>query len=139
MKPDLMQQQIDLFPPALPAPHLSHVERMWQIAFSAEVRAEVLAIFAARSGEWLDWKDFRSVIDKYKISSWFGHVLSRLVREEVILEQIRYFGSDRPGDGNYMGFHRRWASLGTEGPLVVVGTAMVGEPIKQGQKKMRLT
>lgn len=123
MKPDLMQQQIDLFPAPAPVRHLSHVERMWAITFSDEVKAEVLALISARGAVWLDWKDFRAIIDKYKISAWFGHLLGRLSREGLILRQDRYYGSQHPGDGNYVGFGSRFASLGTEGPLVVVGVS----------------
>lgn len=121
MLPELMQQQIDLFAPTPPAQNLTFVQRMWTVAFSDEVRAEVLAIIAARRGEWLDWRDFRPVIEKYKISSWFGHVLFRLVQENLILEQQRYYGSQHPWEGNYLGFGCRYAAIGTEGPRVVVG------------------
>ena len=121
MKPSLMQRQIDLFGAEPPARRLPYVERMWKIAFSDQVRTEVLALIATRSGEWLDWEDFRPIIDKYKIGAWFGHLLFRLSQENALLEQRRYFGSQYPWEHNFLGSGCRWAAIGTQGPLIVVG------------------
>jgi hypothetical protein len=92
------------------------------LAFSDEVKEEVMQIVQARAGEWLAWEAFRSIIEKHKIGSCFGHLLHRMVRDGQLLEQIWYFGSEHPGQGNYLGFGGRWGSIGTEGPRVLTYT-----------------
>ena len=79
-------------------------EIMWERAFSTDVDQAVMAIFAAKPAEWLEWKDFKSVINKYKISSCFGHVLYWISRHGKTIEKHIYFGADHPGLPNYLGF-----------------------------------
>lgn len=117
-----MTAQFELFVTEEPqVPRLGHVERIWQLAFSDEVKAEVMRVFQSKGNQWLDWNDFRTIIDRHKIGSCFGHLLGRMARDGLILEQLRYHGAQYPGDGQgvYEGFSSRYAAIGTDGPLVV--------------------
>ncbi|MYM25762.1 hypothetical protein GTP46_24340 [Duganella sp. FT135W] len=117
--PSPVREQLDLFPVPPAAPRMTLVERIHHVAFSDLVKAEVLSIVQSRVGEWLSWRDFRSVIDRHSIGSCFGHLLHHLSRAGLLLEQECYFGSRYPWEGNYQGYSTRWAALGTEGPLVL--------------------
>ncbi|MGK5080505.1 hypothetical protein [Janthinobacterium sp. HLX7-2] len=79
-------------------------EITWELAFSRSVEVAVLAVFAARPDEWLDFRDFKKVIEKYKIGCCFGHVLSHISRAGKTVPKNIYFGSDHPGTPNYLGF-----------------------------------
>lgn len=79
-------------------------EITWELAFSRPVEVAVLAVFAARPDEWLDFLDFKKVIEKYKISCCLGHVLSHISRTGKTVSKNIYFGSDHPGTPNYLGF-----------------------------------
>ena len=89
----------------------------WERASSPAVEASVLDVCAARKGEWLGWCDFRGVIEKYQISSCFGHVTSRMAREGLIREKTIYhgkgIGAENPGSPNYQGFGHKYSGLST--------------------------
>jgi hypothetical protein len=114
--------QFDMFPPPPEAQKQSprygiprSVALMWERASSPAVAASVLEVCAARKGEWLGWNHFRAVIEKYQISSCFGHVLSRMAREGLIGEQTIYhgkgIGAEKPGSPNYQGFGSKYSDL----------------------------
>lgn len=123
MKRDLFEIQaasltLDLFPAAAPVAvrnrHSSDAK--WEIAFSAPVREQILAVFTAKPARWLEWADFRSIIDDHRIGFCFGHVLFRLCQEGVIAGKRIYYGARRPGDPNYLGYGDKWGTLDTPGP-----------------------
>ena len=114
--------QLDMFPPRQVAQKRSlrcgkpqGVELMWERASSPAVESAILDVLAARQGEWLGWCNFRAVIDKYQISSCFGHVLSGMARAGVIREQTVYhgkgIGAEKPGSPNYQGFGHQYSAL----------------------------
>lgn len=76
----------------------------WELAFSIEVEAAVMAVFETRSNEWLRFSDFSKLTAKYQISFCFGHVLGRLGRQGKITAKNIYWGSDHPGKPNYLGY-----------------------------------
>lgn len=76
----------------------------WELAFSSEVEAAVMAAFEGRSNEWLRFSDFRKIAEKYQISFCFGHVLGKLSRQGKIAAKNIYYGSDHPGKPNYIGY-----------------------------------
>lgn len=110
--------QLDLFPAPAPASALAggppSVQRTWGRATAPAVRDETLAILAARRGEWLSWRDFRTVIDRHQISSCFGHVIGCFAREGLCQERNVYHGkginAERPGSPNYAGFSCEWSA-----------------------------
>lgn len=126
-----LREQLDLFdllaPPTAapnpPARRLTHVEKIYAIAFSEKVKSELVQFANARAGEWLSGRDFHPVIDKHGISSCFGHVLSHLARAGTLLTQECCWGSDKPGNDNYFGYENRYAAIGTEGPSRIVNCA----------------
>ena len=75
----------------------------WELAFSSEVEVAVLAIFEARPDDWLDWSDFKKIIEKNKIGFCFGHVLFQLSTRGKIMRKDIYFGSDHPSKPNFLG------------------------------------
>lgn len=92
-----------------------NVALAWERASSPAVEASVLEVCAAREGEWLGWSDFPAVIEKYQISSCFGHVTSRMAREGLIRERTIYhgkgIGAEKPGSPNYQGFGHKYSAL----------------------------
>lgn len=123
MKRDLFEIQaasltLDLFPVAEPVAvqHRHSSDVKWEVAFSVPVREQILAVFAEKPARWLNWADFRQIIEKHQIGFCFGHALYRLVHEGVIAEKQVYYGARRPGDPNYQGCHSRWGTLDTPGP-----------------------
>lgn len=78
---------------------------MWERSRHSSVAADVLAILAVRSGEWLDYSDFRDVMKKHGLRGIMGHVLSRICRAGQIDERNIYYGDEQPGGKNYLGFH----------------------------------
>lgn len=107
--------QIPLFaaePVAAPVRHRGGmppcVERMIERACSPEVKAQALAIFQQRAGEWLRRAPFLSLIKQHDISSQFGRVTSRLERAGLIEARKVYLGrgigAESPGSENYQGF-----------------------------------
>lgn len=116
--------QLDMFPPPQVAQALERrygmprsVALMWERASSPAVEASVLEVCAARKGEWLSWNDFRAVIEKYQISSCFGHVTSGMARAGLIREKTVYLGkgigAEKPGSPNYRGFSCKYSDLST--------------------------
>lgn len=100
--------QLDLFPPPAPARRPDP----WEVAFSEEVKLELLAAAAAKPERWLGWDDFADVRDKHKIGSCMGHVLGSLVRDGRLRELIVWFGAEWPGqDTEYKGYGSRWRSI----------------------------
>lgn len=75
----------------------------WDLAFSKGVESAVLAIFESRPDDWLDWADFKKIIEKNKIGFCFGHVLFQLSKRGTIMRKDIYFGSDHPGKPNFLG------------------------------------
>ena len=76
----------------------------WELAFSSEVEAAVMAAFEDRSNQWLRFSDFRKITEKYQISFCFGHVLGHLSRQGKIVAKNINYGSDHPGKPNYIGY-----------------------------------
>ncbi len=68
------------------------------------VAADMLAIFAAKHGEWLDVWAFYGVLTKYDISGFVHSILWRLRDAGKIEEKDVYFGDKAPGGKNYLGF-----------------------------------
>lgn len=111
-----MSAQLALF--AEPAPKERRcgmplgVQRRWELAFSEQVKRELVAVATARPGEWLEWGAFTAVRERYQIGFCMGHVLSSLVREGRLAERRVYFGkgidADRPGSPNYCGYGSEW-------------------------------
>lgn len=91
------------------------VERRWNLAFSPEVKAEILQIIQARPMKWLSWKDFRVIIEKYKIGFCLGQVLSSLAQSgQIEVKKVylgRGIGADRPGSGNYEGYTHNYRAV----------------------------
>lgn len=126
---------LELFP-AAPSQRRSgcHMDARLAHAFSDGVRREVLAVFRNKPMQWLDWRDFRPLMDKHQISFCFGHILFRLVSQGEILEKRIYFGTEAIGP-NYLGFGGKWASLGTPGPYVearIAATKAAGDLLRAG-------
>ena len=84
-------------------PHRLGRDIAWDLAFSKEVESAVLAIFESRPDDWLDWADFKKIIEKNKIGFCFGHVLFQLSKRGTIVRKDMYFGSDHPGKPNFLG------------------------------------
>lgn len=88
------------------------VQRRLQLAFTEPVKLELLAVTSARPDEWLNWRDFRAVMEKHQIGFCMGHVLSQLVREGRLQEKKVYFGNgleaERPGSPDYKGYTHNW-------------------------------
>jgi hypothetical protein len=83
---------------------ISRHDQMWQVAQSADVEFEMMAIFAARPTEWLGYSDFQAIQRKYDFHGIIGHLLGRRCREGKIVDKNIYFGDERPGGKNYQGF-----------------------------------
>lgn len=99
--------QMDMFPP-LARQGGSPQDRL-EIAFTEEVKLELLAAAAAKPERWLGWDDFAAVRDKHKIGHCMGHVLFSLVRDGRLKEMICWYGAKRPGqETEYKGFGSRW-------------------------------
>jgi hypothetical protein len=88
------------------------VERRWQIAFSDEVKAQLVARLNERVGEWLAWNDFADIREQHQIGFCLGHVLHGLVHHGRAIEKKIYFGAERPGDPfkPYLGFTTVYSS-----------------------------
>lgn len=104
---DLFAQQLDLLAEPAPArdnrPPIVIAKR--ERANSPEVERDVLAIYAAHPGEYLDiWKHFRALIDRHQISGCFGHLLFKLANEGKLETKQVYFGAEHPGSPDYRGF-----------------------------------
>lgn len=76
----------------------------WELAFSSGVEAAVMAAFQGRPNEWLRFRDFKKITEKYQISFCFGHVLGKLSRQGKITAKNIYYGSDHPGKPGYIGY-----------------------------------
>lgn len=76
----------------------------WELAFSSGVEAAVMAAFEGRPNEWLRFRDFKKITEKYQISFCFGHVLGKLSRQGKIIAKNIYYGSDHPGKSGYIGY-----------------------------------
>jgi hypothetical protein len=88
------------------------VQRRFALAFTEEIKLELLAAAAAVPGRWLGWNDFAAVRDKHQIGFCMGYVLSSLVRDGRLLGMICWLGAERPGtDTEYKGFSSRWRVL----------------------------
>lgn len=85
------------------APPLPHHDQMRQIALSAEVELDMMAIFFARPDEWLGYCDFQCVQKKYGFDGIIGHLLARLCRVGKLDEKNIFF-ADGFGGKNYQGF-----------------------------------
>jgi hypothetical protein len=72
------------------------------------VAADMLAIFAAKPGEWLDVWAFYGVLMKYDISGFLHSILWRLRDAGRIEEKDVYFGDEQPGGKNYLGFSNEY-------------------------------
>lgn len=114
--------QLDMFPPPQETQKQTprygvprSVALMWERASSPAVESSILDVLSARKGEWLGWNAFRAVIEKYQISSCFGHVLSGMAREGLIRERTIYhgkgIGAEKPGSPNYQGFGSKYSDL----------------------------
>ena len=68
------------------------------------VAADMLAICAAKPGEWLDAWAFYSVVKKYDVSGFIAPILWRLRDAGKIEEKAVYYGDKEPGGKNYQGF-----------------------------------
>lgn len=116
MSANVKSSQLSLFPvPARserPCGMPPGVFARWELAYSPKVKAELVAVATARPVEWLEWRDFREVMDKYKIGFCMGHVLGHLVREGRLEEKKVYLGkgigAEQPGSGNYQGYTHNW-------------------------------
>ena len=124
--------QFDMFPPPQEPQKQSprygvsrSVALMWDRANSPAVQVSVVEVCTACKGEWLDWNQFRAVIEKYQISSCFGHVLSGMARAGLIREQTIYhgkgIGAEKPGSPNYQGFGHKYSALSTNKTVVCDG------------------
>lgn len=92
--------QADLFPLA---PRRRREEVIFERAFSQEVQDAIMVIYQSRPGEWLEWEDHRTVIDKFEIGHCLGHVLHRMAANGQIKSKNVYFGSKEIGP-EYLGF-----------------------------------
>lgn len=104
--------QLTLFePPAKPEIY-DPGAAIWKRAFTDEVKTALLAVMASCRGEWLEWRDFDQVREKYDIGSCMGHVLFHLSeygaveRKEIFLG--RGIGAEQPGSPNYRGYTNSW-------------------------------
>ncbi len=68
------------------------------------VAADMMTIFAAKPGEWLDAWAFYGVVTKYDISGFVHSILWRLRDAGKIEEKDVYFGDKELGGKNYQGF-----------------------------------
>jgi hypothetical protein len=93
-------QQADLFPAPI---RRRREDIIFEFAFSQEVQTAIMHILEVRPGCWLDWEDYRPVMDKYEIGFCLGHVLSRMARVGLIQQKNVYFGSETVGP-DYLGF-----------------------------------
>lgn len=107
---DMFSHQLDLL--AQPAPAAAprygmppSVLAAHDRAYSDEVKAELLAVYAAKPGEFLDTPAIRHVIKKHDIGTWFGHVLHSLARDGKLESKDIYMGSDHPSKPNYQGYY----------------------------------
>lgn len=119
-----MNSQLALFapeaPPASAAPLRvgggpASVQRRFALAFSESVKLELLAVAAARPGEWLQWSAFSGPREKHQIGFCMGHVLHALVGEGRLQERAIHFGSgigtEQPGAPGYQGSMCEWRSV----------------------------
>jgi len=88
------------------------VERKWRVAFSPEVELAVLAVVAARPGEWFGRSAFRQIIEQHDIGFCIGHALGAIARKGLMQERPVYLGkgigAEQPGSPNYRGYTREW-------------------------------
>ncbi len=68
------------------------------------VIADVLAVCAAKPGEWLGGWSFYKVAVKHDVSGFIGPILWRLRDAGRIEEKDVYYGDKEPGGKNYTGF-----------------------------------
>lgn len=131
-----MSAQLDLFSAPAPKPRITREDRLRELVFSDPVKAEVLEILSMRAGEWLTWGDFSEIIRRHEIGFCFGHLLSHMGRAGQLLVQERYFGGQYPWEENFMGHTAAYATIGTEGPLVVTHTCAKPSTVKQSALKL---
>jgi hypothetical protein len=88
------------------------VQKRFQLAFTEPVKLDLLAVAASRPDDWLQWRDFRVVMERHQISFCMGHVLFQLVREGRLRERKVYLGkgieAERPGSADYKGYGNEW-------------------------------
>ena len=96
--------QLALFETPAPPVYRSAKELKDERSRDPAVIADMLAVCAAKPGEWLSTWDFRDVVKKHDVSGYIGPILSRLRDAGRIEEKEVYFGDEKPGGKNYLGF-----------------------------------
>jgi hypothetical protein len=80
------------------------------------IEADLMEIFRARPDDWLDWLDFRPVIEKHEIGYGLAHKLGFMVRRGLLEEKVIYLGkgleADWPGSKDYQGFRTEYRLAG---------------------------
>lgn len=89
------------------------VQDAWERGFSAPVMNELVMRLNERPGEWLAWRDFADIRQRYNIGCCMGHVLFNLAHTGRALVKNIYFGAERPGDPfkPYLGFTSVYSSV----------------------------
>jgi hypothetical protein len=112
-----MSAQLALFAPEVEVKRICGggppgVQKRFHLAFTEPVKLELLAVAASRPGDWLQWNDFRAVMERHQIGFCMGHVLYQLVREGRLQENKVYLGkgieAERPGSPDYKGYRNEW-------------------------------
>ena len=113
-----------------PKATLSCHERLAQLAWAPETRQALLDVFNARPGEWLSPFDVHEVAKALGVGSWFGHVLSKMSRDRLLLEKKVYAGkgidADKPGSPNYQGFYNMWMLAVSSGATATTTASAAG-------------
>lgn len=108
-------------PIAAPAVRHDKYARLGELIACPVIEAELMEIFRARPGDWLDWPAFRPVIAKHECGFGLGHKLGSMQRRGLLEEKVIYLsrgiGADRPGSPDYQGFKVEYklASTSPEG------------------------
>jgi hypothetical protein len=106
--------QFSLFSEQKPARRLggmpASVRQRWERAMEPDVAQAFLAILLAQPGKWLGGRDFRSVIDQYRVGFCYAAVLGRLERAGLVESKRVYFGKD-PDKDNGLGYCSNWRVL----------------------------
>ena len=108
--------QLSLFPDPAPSTRPCGmppgVHARWELAYSPKVKAELVAVATARPGEWLEWRDFREVMERYEIGFCMGHVLGHLARTGLLKHKDiplgKGIGAELPGSENFRGTKSNW-------------------------------
>jgi hypothetical protein len=79
-------------------------------AQTEEVRQAYLLVLYARPDEWLDYRAFHDVRERYDLTSCWSRPLHHLVHRGLIEERNVHHGAERPGPG-YTGFHNEWRAI----------------------------